>query len=346
MTAVERPERLLAGDPGRMVGARVREASRLAVLVRPGRRAVERRAHEPTLSSVLVARTAPERWLGSSRCRPGTRRPRQSSRGCASSARRRSTQGRRRRSPGSTSAGSSSPASGSTCCSTPARSSSSTASSVIARPSSACARTGPWGDAVVTGYGTVFGRPVCVFSQDFTVFGGSLVGGLRGEGLQGDGHGRQGRVPRRRDQRLGRRADPGGRRLARRLRGDLLAQRAGVGGRPADLADHGAVRGRRRLLARDHGLRADDRGHVLHVHHRARRREDRHRRGGELRGARRRERARNEVGCRAPRRAGRAGVRRRRALPAHVPSPEQPRDGALRAADRPGRSRVTRARRA
>jgi propionyl-CoA carboxylase beta chain len=32
----------------------------------------------------------------------------------------------------------------------------------------------PWGDAVVTGYGTVFGRRVFVFSQDFTVFGGSL----------------------------------------------------------------------------------------------------------------------------------------------------------------------------
>src|SRR6186997_3466215 len=32
----------------------------------------------------------------------------------------------------------------------------------------------PWGDAVVTGYGTVLGRAVCVFSQDFTVFGGSL----------------------------------------------------------------------------------------------------------------------------------------------------------------------------
>jgi propionyl-CoA carboxylase beta chain len=32
----------------------------------------------------------------------------------------------------------------------------------------------PWGDAVVTGYGTVFGRTVFVFSQDFTVFGGSL----------------------------------------------------------------------------------------------------------------------------------------------------------------------------
>jgi len=32
----------------------------------------------------------------------------------------------------------------------------------------------PYGDAVVTGYGTVFGRKVFVFSQDFTVFGGSL----------------------------------------------------------------------------------------------------------------------------------------------------------------------------
>src|SRR5215207_1966120 len=32
----------------------------------------------------------------------------------------------------------------------------------------------PWADAVVTGYGTVDGRPVFVFSQDFTVFGGSL----------------------------------------------------------------------------------------------------------------------------------------------------------------------------
>jgi propionyl-CoA carboxylase beta chain len=32
----------------------------------------------------------------------------------------------------------------------------------------------PWGDAVVTGYGTIFERKVFVFSQDFTVFGGSL----------------------------------------------------------------------------------------------------------------------------------------------------------------------------
>ncbi len=32
----------------------------------------------------------------------------------------------------------------------------------------------PWGDAVVTGYGTVLDRKVFVFSQDFTVFGGTL----------------------------------------------------------------------------------------------------------------------------------------------------------------------------
>src|SRR5215217_5766697 len=38
----------------------------------------------------------------------------------------------------------------------------------------------PWGDAVVTGHGTIDGRPVAVFSQDFTVLGGSL-GEVMGE---------------------------------------------------------------------------------------------------------------------------------------------------------------------
>ncbi|MDN5743691.1 MAG: acyl-CoA carboxylase subunit beta [Nocardioidaceae bacterium] len=35
-------------------------------------------------------------------------------------------------------------------------------------------KTRPYGDGVITGFGTVDGRQVCVFSQDFTVFGGSL----------------------------------------------------------------------------------------------------------------------------------------------------------------------------
>ena len=32
-----------------------------------------------------------------------------------------------------------------------------------------------YGDGVVTGYGTINGRVVYVFAQDFTVFGGSLL---------------------------------------------------------------------------------------------------------------------------------------------------------------------------
>jgi len=36
------------------------------------------------------------------------------------------------------------------------------------------AESRPYGDGVVTGHGTVDGRTVCVFAQDFTVFGGSL----------------------------------------------------------------------------------------------------------------------------------------------------------------------------
>ncbi len=41
----------------------------------------------------------------------------------------------------------------------------------------------PTGDGVVTGYGTIDGRPVCVFSQDATVFGGAL-GEVYGEKIR------------------------------------------------------------------------------------------------------------------------------------------------------------------
>jgi len=41
-------------------------------------------------------------------------------------------------------------------------------------------RNRPYGDSVVTGIGTIWGRPVAVYSQDFTVFGGSL-GEVAGE---------------------------------------------------------------------------------------------------------------------------------------------------------------------
>ena len=148
----------------------------------------------------------------------------------------------------------------------------------------------PYGDAVVTGYGTIFGRRVFLFSQDFTVFGGSLsevfaekickvmdLAAKYGCPVIGIN-------------------DSGGARIQ-----EGVVSLAGyaeifwrnvqsVGRDPADLARHGPLRGRRRLLARDDRLHPDGRGLVVHVHHRARRREDRHRRGGDVRGARRRRR--------------------------------------------------------
>ena len=84
----------------------------------------------------------------------------------------------------------------------------------------------PYGDGVVTGYGTVDGRQVCVFSQDFTVFGGSL-GEVYGEKIVKvmDLAMKTG-CPIDRHQRGRRRADPGGRGLARPVRRDLPPQRA------------------------------------------------------------------------------------------------------------------------
>ena len=163
--------------------------------------------------------------------------------------------------------------------------------------------------------------------------------GLRREDLQGDGSRREAGLSDHRDQRLGRRAHPGRRRLAGRLRGDLLAQRAVLRRDPADLAGHGPDCRRRRLLARDDGLHLHGRGLVVHVHHRARRREDRHGRRGHVRGAGRRGDARDPQRRRALRRARRADVPRRRALSPLVSAAEQSRPASVRRAVRPAGSR-------
>ena len=149
------------------------------------------------------------------------------------------------------------------------------------------------GDGVVTGYGKVNGRLVFVFAQDFTVFGGSALGRVRREDLQGDGPRDEGGRAVHRPQRRRRRAHPGRRRVARRLRRHLPAQRARVRRDPADLRDHGAVRGRRGLLARDDRLHHHGEEHVEHVHHRARRHQDGDARRGLAGRARRRGRARH-----------------------------------------------------
>ncbi len=81
----------------------------------------------------------------------------------------------------------------------------------------------PYTDGVVTGFGTIDGRRVCLFSQDFTVFGGAL-GEVFAEKIHKvmDLAASTG-VPDDRPQRRRRRPDPGGRRVAALLRRHLPA---------------------------------------------------------------------------------------------------------------------------
>ena len=152
--------------------------------------------------------------------------------------------------------------------------------------------------------------------------------GLRREDHQGDGPRHQDRLPDRRHQRGRRRADPGGRGLARPVRRDLPAQRARLGRDPADLDDHGLLRGRPRLLPRGHRLHGDGRRHLQHVHHRPRRHQDRHRRGRHDGGAGRRAHPQHQVGQRPLHGVRRGGRHRVRQGAAVLPAGQQPRPGA------------------
>ena len=184
----------------------------------------------------------------------------------------------------------------------------------------------PYGDAVVTGYGTIDGRTVFVFSQDFTVFGGSLGEVMAEKMCKVMDIGGRGRRARDRHQRLRRRPDPGGRRLPRRLRGRLRPQRQLLGRHSPDQPDHGPVRRRRRLLPRDDRLHLHGQGDLAHVHHRPGGDQDRDRRGGRVRGARRGHEPQLQVRRRALRRRRRRAVPRGRPLPLQLPSLEQPGD--------------------
>ncbi len=130
------------------------------------------------------------------------------------------------------------------------------------------------GDGVVTGWGTINGRLVYVFSQDFTVFGGSLSethaqkickimdmamrNGAPVIGLNDSGGA----------------AHPGGRRLAGRLRRGVQAQCRGLRCCAADLGHHGSLRRRRSLFAGDDRLYLYGARLLLHVCHRPGRLED------------------------------------------------------------------------
>ena len=148
---------------------------------------------------------------------------------------------------------------------------------------------------MVTGYGTVDGRPVAVFSQDFTVFGGSL-GEVYGEKIvKVMDHAMKIGCP------VIGINDGGGARIqegvvALGLFAEIFFRNTRASGViPQISLIMGPARRRRGLLPRDHRLHADGRGHQPHVHHRSRRDQDRHRRGRHLRGARRRPHARHQV---------------------------------------------------
>ena len=115
------------------------------------------------------------------------------------------------------------------------------------------------GDGVVTGRATIDGRQVFLFSQDFTVLGGSL-----GEAFAEKICKVMDLAVRTGSPMIGIN-DSGGARIqegvviAWRLRRNLLAQRASQRRHPADQLDRRAVRGRRRLLAGHHRLHHHDR---------------------------------------------------------------------------------------
>ena len=176
----------------------------------------------------------------------------------------------------------------------------------------AIATTRILGDGVVTGHGTIDGRLVFVFSQDFTVFGGSLSEAYAEKICKVMDLAMKVGAPIIGLERFRRRADPGRRRVARRLRRHLPAQRHGVRRRAADLGDPGPMRRRRGVLAGDDRLHDHGRGHELHVRHRPERREDRDARGRRCRVPRRRDDPHDAQRRRASRGARRGDRVRRR----------------------------------
>ena len=135
-------------------------------------------------------------------------------------------------------------------------------------------QTRPLTDGVVTGWGTIEGRKVFVFSQDFTLFGGALgevfaekihkvmdLAESVGAPLIGLNDG------------AGARIQEGVVSLA--AYGGIFFRNVKASGViPQISVDPRSVRGRRGLLARDDRLHLHGERHVAHVHHGSRRRAD------------------------------------------------------------------------
>ena len=186
----------------------------------------------------------------------------------------------------------------------------------------------PWGDAVVTGHGTIDGRTVFVFSQDFTVFGGSLGEVMAEKMCKVMDLAAQVGAP------VVGINDSGGARIQEGVvslgaYGDVFVRNVQMLRRdPADQPDHGPLRRRRRLLAGDDRLHLHGQRDLAHVHHRPGSDQDGDRRGSRVRGARRGDEPQLEVGRRPLRLRGRGELPRGRPLPAQLPALEQPRGAA------------------
>ena len=153
----------------------------------------------------------------------------------------------------------------------------------------------PYGDGVVTGYGTIDGRPVCVFSQDFTVFGGSL-GEVYGEKIvKLMDHAMKTGCP------LIGINDGGGARIqegvvALGLFAEIFYRNViGSGVIPQISLIMGPCAGGAVYSPAITDFTLMVERHLAHVHHRPGRDQDGDRGGGELRGTRRRARARRQV---------------------------------------------------
>ncbi len=164
------------------------------------------------------------------------------------------------------------------------------------------------GDGVVTGYGLVNGRKVFVFAQDFTVFGGSLSASYAKKICKIMDLAMQVGAP------VIGLNDSGGARIQEGV--ESLAGYADIflrntlasGVVPADQRHPRPMRWWRRLQPGPHRLHPDGRRVELHVHHRPRRHQDRHARGGHQGRPRRRRQSQREERRRALRVPRRPGV--------------------------------------
>ena len=131
------------------------------------------------------------------------------------------------------------------------------------------------GDGVVTGHGAIDGRTVFVFSQDFTVFGGSLSEAYAEKICKVMDLAMKVGAP------IIGLNDLGGARIQEGVvslggYADIFLRNVMASGRRApDLRRPRTVCRWRGLLAGDHRLHGHGRGHELHVRDRTRRREDR-----------------------------------------------------------------------